>query len=335
MPDTNERIARLAAAQRPEDAIFDIAGFRRALGYFPTGVAVITTTDEMGEPVGLTCNSFSSVSLDPPLVLWSQRKDSKSARAFQNARAFAINILAEDQGGLSGRFATSSISKKFEGVNYSRGYAGVPVIEACVARFHCSVFAQHEAGDHIVFIGKVEQFEQGRQEDSLVFYKGAYMMLTQSLRELVMKGRIVPSALIQARGSIYGILLQLACKNGLESDFGAIEKNLQELDQCVQAGDMLKRAHAAIGFFDLITQAAHNEVLAIVAQSLSTLLLHNVSAKMASEQLHALHQPALMPLRWEILAHLRSRNIELALLAMDHYVEIVARSICPPLSPPH
>ena len=93
---------------------FDTKEYRRAMGVFPTGVAIITTRDSSAEPAGLTCNSFVSVSLEPPLVLWSMRKASKSIEIFRETQSFAINVLAEDQDHLSQRFATTSIENKFE-----------------------------------------------------------------------------------------------------------------------------------------------------------------------------------------------------------------------------
>jgi flavin reductase (DIM6/NTAB) family NADH-FMN oxidoreductase RutF len=159
---------------------FDLQAYRQAMGSFPTGVAIITTRDAAGEPVGITCNSFSSVSLDPPLVLWCMRKASKSIDVFKATQSFAISVLAEDQDHLSQRFATSSIEKKFESVGWMSGYSDLPLINDCVARFQCSVYQQHDAGDHIMFIGRVEQFDMVREEDSLVFYRGAYASLVKS-----------------------------------------------------------------------------------------------------------------------------------------------------------
>ncbi len=166
-------------AKPSQTASFDHHEYRRTLGSFPTGVAIMTTRDGDGEPAGLTCNSFSSVSLDPPLVLWSLRKASKSIDIFREAKSFAINVLAEDQDHLSQRFATSSILKKFEDVSWSTGYSALPLIDDCVARFHCDVSAQHDAGDHIIFLGQVVKYEMVREGVPLVFYKGAYAMLTQ------------------------------------------------------------------------------------------------------------------------------------------------------------
>lgn len=298
---------------------FDGAEFRRALGTFPTGVAIITTRGPDGKPVGLTCNSFSSVSLDPPLVLWSLRNASKSMDAFRNAGGFAINVLAEDQSKLSARFATGSIIDKFEGVGHSEGFGGVPLIDDCVARFHCTTFARHDAGDHVIFIGKVERFEHGREQDPLVFYKGAYMMLAQSLRELAAQGRLSVKALIEARAGVYELLLRLACERGEAVDFDAIEQHLAEMDAKTERGDMAARALAALDYFELITKAAHNDVLALVAQTLGTLMHHTVTAQAAAMPYAAMHQPELTPLRQRILERLRAHDPDGAVAAMREY----------------
>lgn len=300
---------------------FDQNEFRRALGSFPTGVAIMTTRDGQDEPIGLTCNSFSSVSLDPPLVLWSLRKASKSIDIFREAKAFAINVLAEDQDHLSQRFATSSILKKFENIAWSTGYSNLPLINDCVARFHCDVFAQHDAGDHIVFIGQVVKYEVVREEDSLVFYKGAYMMLTQSLRGMAQKGTVTHDELAESRLLVYGMLLKLACQNGEESDFIAIENNLQRMDDLIHAGDMTGRMVAAIEFFELISRAAHNEVMGLIAKSLNTLLQHTVKARVEKHDAKLVYVPELDLIRWKILEALRARDKEAAVSAMNAYMK--------------
>jgi flavin reductase (DIM6/NTAB) family NADH-FMN oxidoreductase RutF len=171
-----------SSPETPEALTFDVQAYRQVMGSFPTGVSIITTRDGAGEPVGITCNSFSSVSLDPPLVLWCMRKASKSIDIFKATKSFAISVLAQDQDHLSQRFATSSIEKKFESIGWMSGYSDLPLIDDCVARFQCSVYQTHDAGDHIIFVGKVEQFEMVSEEDSLVYYKGAYMSLVKSTR---------------------------------------------------------------------------------------------------------------------------------------------------------
>ncbi len=298
---------------------FDAAGFRRALGTFPTGVAIITTRGPDGKPVGLTCNSFSSVSLDPPLVLWSLRNASKSMEAFRSGSGFAINVLAEDQSKLSARFASGAIADKFEGVGHSEGFGGMPLIDDCVARFHCTTFAQHEAGDHVIFIGKVERFEHGREQDPLVFYKGAYMMLAQSLRDLASQGKLPLKSLIEARAGVYELLLQLACERGEEADFDAMDQHLAEMDAKTERGDMAARALAALDYFALITRAAHNDVLALVANTLGTLMHHTVTAQADVMPYASMHQPELTPLRRQMVARLRARDPGGAVATMREY----------------
>ncbi|WP_176456600.1 flavin reductase [Bordetella genomosp. 4] len=304
---------------------FDPLEFRRALGTFPTGVAIITTRAPDGQPVGLTCNSFSSVSLDPPLVLWSLRRASKSLPAFRAANHFAINVLADDQRDLSTHFANSSIPDKFSGTACSVGHGGVPLIANCLARFHCSTYAEYEAGDHYIFVGRVERFEHAREDDPLVFYKGAYMILAQSLRDLANDGRVSTPALIEARMNVYSVLLRLACLKGSPDDFDEIEAHLDTMETMKQRGDMASRARAALDFFNLITQAAHNDVLSIVAQSLRTLMHDAVNTQAAEMTWPAMHQPELTPLRRRILACLRRRDQGGALEAMESYFSHVQR----------
>ncbi len=301
-------------------AAFDVRAFRNALGSFPTGVAVITTTGADGRPVGLTCNSFSSVSLEPPLVSWGLRINSKSLESFQRAGAFAINILAEDQTHLSGRFASSSIADKFEGVAWRPGLQGLPVLEDCVATFECVKFAEHLAGDHVLFLGEVRRFDHGRHEDSLVFYKGAYMMLTQSLRELAARGQVDPHNLDQARRLVNCMLLRLACENGQEEDFDAIERNILEIEAYEVPADREKRAEASLEFFRLITKAARNEVLVVVSETLTNIIRQVLKAEPSLK-----YRPELVPVRKKILHHLRQRDADQAEQEMTFYFDEMRR----------
>ena len=136
---------------RPDDA----GALRRSLGSFSTGVTVITTVAPDGRRVGLTANSFSSVSMEPPLVLWNLSERSPNRAVFEQCRHFAINVLAFDQQELCKRFATSTIADKFAGVACREGTGGVPLLDGAVAQFECSMHAQHPGGDHLIFIGKV------------------------------------------------------------------------------------------------------------------------------------------------------------------------------------
>jgi flavin reductase (DIM6/NTAB) family NADH-FMN oxidoreductase RutF len=152
---------------------FDTRDFRRALGTFPTGVAVVTTRAANGAFVGLTINSFSSLSLEPPLVLWSLQLASPSLGAFDRAQYYAVNILAEDQVDLSRRFA-SQVANRFQDLEVHAGLEGLPLIAGCAARLECRAAARHNGGDHVLFIGHVERFAYDRQKRPLVFYAGRY-----------------------------------------------------------------------------------------------------------------------------------------------------------------
>jgi len=152
--------------------VFDSRALRDTLGTFVTGVTVITTRDADGTPHGLTVNSFSSVSLDPPLVLWSQSSAAPSHAVFRAASHFAVNILAEDQLELSARFARRG--DKFGAGGWRAGLAGTPLLEGCVAWLECRLLETHAGGDHRVFIGHVERLEHTTRRP-LVFGGGRYL----------------------------------------------------------------------------------------------------------------------------------------------------------------
>jgi len=145
---------------------------RAALGRFATGVTVITTRTRDGALVGLTANSFSALSLDPPLVLWSLKHTSSSLQAFLASGSFAINVLAEDQRDLSHQFATPA-TDKFAGVGHAPGHGGCPVIERSLATFECSIEQTTTGGDHILFIGRVQRACY-RDGAPLLFSSGRY-----------------------------------------------------------------------------------------------------------------------------------------------------------------
>jgi 3-hydroxy-9,10-secoandrosta-1,3,5(10)-triene-9,17-dione monooxygenase reductase component len=145
---------------------------RRALGRFGTGVAIVSTRAEDDRPVGVTVNSFNSVSLAPPIVLWSLSKASSSLQAFDTAGRFVIQVLAVDQVGLSRRFS-SRVPDKFDGVPHRHGLGGLPVIEGCTAAFECLTVERLAVGDHILFLGRVESFHQC-QGTSLLYCQGRY-----------------------------------------------------------------------------------------------------------------------------------------------------------------
>jgi flavin reductase (DIM6/NTAB) family NADH-FMN oxidoreductase RutF len=139
-----------------EPAAIDERHLRAALGRFATGVTVVTTRTAEGKLEGLTANSFSAVSLDPPLVLWSLRASAPSLESFKAAGHFAVNVLAASQHGLCRRFATPA-RDKFAGLEHRPGLGGCPLIEGALASFECSMEAQVPGGDHLVFFGRVHR----------------------------------------------------------------------------------------------------------------------------------------------------------------------------------
>ena len=155
-----------------EDSGIDVRGFRNALGQYATGVTVVTTMGRGGERVGMTANSFTSVSVDPPLVLWCPSNQALSLASFESAKHFAINILAADQLVLSRQFATAS-ADKFVGVTTREGLRGIPVIDGAVATFECRTIARYNAGDHRIYVGEVQRYET-TGGDPLVFHGGQY-----------------------------------------------------------------------------------------------------------------------------------------------------------------
>ncbi|MGE6493124.1 flavin reductase [Cupriavidus metallidurans] len=149
--------------------------FRNALGAFTTGVTVVTTHGEDGNDYGLTANSFNSVSMDPPMVLWSLGKKSSSLPAFQATGHFAVHILAADQEQISNQFARSG-TDKFVGCAIERGHGHVPLLDGCSARFECRVVHLYEGGDHVIFVGEVMNFNSF-DRPPLVFHGGNYGMV--------------------------------------------------------------------------------------------------------------------------------------------------------------
>lgn len=152
---------------------FDTRDFRRALGQFATGVCIVTARDQAGHPTGLTVNSFASVSLEPPLVLWSLARSSSVFAAFDAAPHFAVNVLAADQLDLSNRFA--SPGERFTGLEWEEGHHGLPLLRGCLANFECTVAARHEGGDHIIFIGEVARYD-ARPGEPLLYSGGRYAL---------------------------------------------------------------------------------------------------------------------------------------------------------------
>ena len=157
-------------AQPPSFAAFE---FRTALGMFATGVTIVTARTAAGELVGLTANSFNSVSLNPPLVLWSLSKMAGSMAAFSTGSHYAINILAADQKDLAQRFATRR-EDRWSGVEFTEGTAGAPLLCGAAASFECFNRSRYEEGDHVIFVGEVERCQHHGGMSPLLYHGGRF-----------------------------------------------------------------------------------------------------------------------------------------------------------------
>ena len=159
--------------------MFDEGQLRQALGQFATGITVATTLDANGAPHGLTVNSFNSVSLEPPLVLWSLDKRSHQLEAFRQSGFYAINILGLDQKDLSIRFA-SPLDNRFDGVSWEKGKTGSPVLTGSLASLDCEIVDLLEGGDHVILLGKVIDMVCNPGAP-LLYHGGAYCALGDAL----------------------------------------------------------------------------------------------------------------------------------------------------------
>ena len=157
-------------------APLDPRAFRDALGRFTTGVTIVTTRTRSGHRCGVTVNSFSSLSLDPPLVLWSLARGSSSHSAFEEAAHFVVHVLAEDQEPLARQFARSGIDR-FAGIAVEDGPEGLPMLPDAAARFECRTLCRHWGGDHVIFVGQVEAFALAADRRPLIFHAGAMCRL--------------------------------------------------------------------------------------------------------------------------------------------------------------
>lgn len=163
----------------PARSPIDSRALRQALGCFPTGVTIVTAPAGDGAFVGLTVNSFNSLSLDPPLILWSLATRSSSRRAFESAGHFAVNVLADDQVALSQRFS-SQRPDKFDDLVVHAGLGGAPLIAGCSAHIECRTQSAQVEGDHVLFIGRVERVRSSGRPP-LVFVGGRYRGLGAEL----------------------------------------------------------------------------------------------------------------------------------------------------------
>ena len=158
---------------------FDARAYRDVLGRFATGVTVVTTCGDNDQPLGLAVNSFASVSLDPPEILWSIVSQAPSRAAFDTHGAFAVNIMPEDERETVLRFA-KPIEDKFEGIGWRRGWQGVPVLESALATLECDVKNMIPCGDHHIVVGAVRSINS-RDGDPLVLFRGQFTSLGAAL----------------------------------------------------------------------------------------------------------------------------------------------------------
>src|ERR1700728_3560736 len=158
-PETANELASGSSALDPRD-------FRNALGTYATGVTIVTAVADDGNPYGLTCNSFASVSINPPLVLWSLGMYSQGLPIFQNASYFAVNVLGVSQQALATKFAKS-------GVDWKPGLGNAPLLAGSVAQFQCRAANRYYGGDHVIFLGAVEAYTFNKQEP-LLFLGGGF-----------------------------------------------------------------------------------------------------------------------------------------------------------------
>ena len=147
--------------------------FRDALGTFATGVTIVTTLREAGVPVGLTASSFNSVSLQPPLVLWSLALQAGSLPVFQGGSHYAIHILTAEQRALAERFAARGVDR-FAGLSWREGSGGVPLLDGAAAVLECRNRSRHEEGDHVIFVGEVEHCRYRADASPLIFHGGRF-----------------------------------------------------------------------------------------------------------------------------------------------------------------
>lgn len=205
----------------------DMIAFRDALGSFATGVTIVTTRDAAGEDCGLTANSFNSVSLDPPMVLWSLARSSLSMDAFRDAEYFAVHILAADQEPLSNGFAKRG-ADKFAGLAPDRGVGDIPLLAGCAARFQCRTAYQYEGGDHVIFVGEVIAFDHDDRAP-LLFHGGRYALAARRAAALTASNAADADApgsfgedflgylLGRAHFQLYGRMQESLARHGLDA----------------------------------------------------------------------------------------------------------------------
>lgn len=176
IPDPDNTTDTPAAPDADMNSAVEQRRFRDALSQFATGVTVITTRLDDGRFFGLTASSFNSVSLDPPLVLWSLAQGASSLPLFTGNTHYVINVLAAGQAALAERFA-QRVEDRFEGVDFTLSHTGLPILKGAAAWFECHNRSRYPEGDHVIFVGEVERCDAQAQE-ALVFHGGRFVSTT-------------------------------------------------------------------------------------------------------------------------------------------------------------
>jgi flavin reductase (DIM6/NTAB) family NADH-FMN oxidoreductase RutF len=166
-------MSALPTGSRARPPTFTAPEFRAALGMFATGVTIVTARAANGKLVGLTANSFNSVSLSPPLVLWSLARAAASMAALSAGSHYAINVLAADQQELAQRFAAKGVDR-WAGVIHTEGIAGAPLLAGAAATFECFNRSRYDEGDHVIFVGEVERCTHRPEASPLLFHGGRF-----------------------------------------------------------------------------------------------------------------------------------------------------------------
>lgn len=285
---------------------FDTIAFRNALGSFTTGVTIITATAPDGTPVGLTANSFNSVSLDPPMVLWSLAKTSLSVEAFNQAKHWNVHVLSQEQQPLSNIFASRG-ENKFKDIPLENGVSNAPLIPDCSARFQCKNIVTHDGGDHLIYIGEVLGFDQ-QNLPPLVFQQGQYAVTARKPWEEVTLSSQPNAPECSYNEDLLGYLLgrshfQLLFRMRKVFDEQALEDshffilsvlNIRDELSLEELNDHIEYTGHSIGDADidflkkqnLITQS-DNECYKLTKHGRETSLVHIAQAKAVEEELIA------------------------------------------------
>lgn len=239
---------------------------RKALGTFATGVTVVTASSEEGELTGLTVNSFTSVSLSPPLILWCLASTSDSLSIFRSAKYFAVNILASDQHSLSNHFATKQMDK-FNGIEYHKGLGDAPIIQGCVTLLQCKTVKLYEEGDHWIILGEVVKVKTSSKE-GLIFNQSNYAISLPLPAEDNEAGS--PSELLHSDSESYFSLLFQAIHSYQEN----FEKHQQEIID----SDYEARILAVLNHYDSTTIDDMNKAIKIPKSEIKLIIEELISS---------------------------------------------------------